>query len=128
MTTTTKRAPRPGYREHDHVTDWQECDTCALRLGAGITTDHDAAYYAETHDPDDCPRVGCDGRMCLPAYEYRVKPLGGTTWSVLRDTEEIGRVDYGTLDAEGQYVGDDDALEALVREQYDIPADAEIRI
>lgn len=61
----TPRAPRAGYAEHDHVTEWQECDTCALRLGAGITTSYDTAYYAG--DPDRCPRPGCDGRMCLPA-------------------------------------------------------------
>jgi len=56
--------PLPGYTLHDHVTEWQECDTCGLRLGAGITTQYDTAYYSEDHDPSDCPR--CDGLMCLP--------------------------------------------------------------
>jgi hypothetical protein len=58
--------PRPGYQVHDHTTEWQECDTCGTRLGAGITTPHDARYYADTWDPDDCPVPGCDGLMALP--------------------------------------------------------------
>ena len=56
--------PRPGYTLHDGWTEWQECDTCGLRLGAGIETRYDATYYAYGHDPADCPR--CDGLMCLP--------------------------------------------------------------
>lgn len=67
---TTKRQPRDGYVEHDHVTEWQECDTCGLQTGAGITTDYDAEYYAG--DPDQCPRCD-DGRMCLPA-EFAARP------------------------------------------------------
>lgn len=58
------RAMRRGYREHDHTTPWQECDTCHLRLGEGLTTPFDAAYYAG--DPDACPRPDCPGRMGLP--------------------------------------------------------------
>lgn len=62
------------------------------------------------------------------ATTIRVLPLGGTVWLVLRDREQIGRVEYGTLDSDGQYVGDDELLEALVRERYDIPVSVEIQI
>lgn len=65
MTSHKTRQPKPGYIPHDHVTDWQECDTCQIRTGAGITTDYDAVYYAQA-DPSRCPRCA-DGLMCLPA-------------------------------------------------------------
>ena len=65
MARVTTRPPRPGYRAHDHVTEWQECDTCHLRTGAGLTTKYDDIYYADGWDPARCPK--CDaGRMCLP--------------------------------------------------------------
>lgn len=66
-TTEKRRKPRHGYREHDHITEWQECDTCGLRTGAEIVTEYDDRYYDDAHDPDDCPKPGCDGRMCLPS-------------------------------------------------------------
>ena len=62
----TDRRPKPGYREHDYTTEWQECDTCGLRLGAGVTTSYDATYYSDDHDPADCPACA-DGLMCLPS-------------------------------------------------------------
>jgi hypothetical protein len=68
-----KRPMCDGYREHDHATEWQECDTCGLRTGAGITTAHDDVYYDDGHDPDACPVPGCDGRMGLP-IEAPVSP------------------------------------------------------
>lgn len=58
------RAPKPGYREHDHVTDYQECDSCGLRLGAGIFSKWNESYYAQ-EDPNQCPKCS-DGLMCLP--------------------------------------------------------------
>lgn len=61
----TNRDPRQGYREHDHATEWQECDSCYIRLGACIVTEWDEIYYSDAHDPDDCPRCGV-GWMCLP--------------------------------------------------------------
>lgn len=67
----TPRIPRPGYRQHDHATDWQECDTCGLRIGDGLTTQYDAAYHAKA-DPGACPRPGCDGRMCLPDAPHEI--------------------------------------------------------
>ncbi len=70
------RAMREGYVEHDHVTEWQECDTCHLRTGAGITISYDATYYADDHDPDRCPRPGCDGRMGLPVATVAARVLG----------------------------------------------------
>ena len=63
MTGVARRPLRPGSRAHDGVTPWQHCDTCGLRLGEGLTTPYDTAYYAG--DPDTCPRCA-DGRMALP--------------------------------------------------------------
>ncbi len=64
----THRAERDGYRHHDHFTDWQECDTCGIRLGRGISTPYDAEYYAG--DPSVCPACD-DGIMALPTEEPR---------------------------------------------------------
>lgn len=76
MTSTTLRRPNPGYIPHDHATEWSECDSCALRLGPGASTEYDAAYFgtaandwADAGDPAVCPR--CGGLMCLPASEVR---------------------------------------------------------
>ena len=55
--------PRFGYLPHDHATPWQECDSCGLRIGEGLWTVYDAAYYAG--DPSVCPRCTV-GLMCLP--------------------------------------------------------------
>jgi hypothetical protein len=60
--------PQPGYKIHDGVTDWQECDTCHLRTGKGIATEWDATYFADGWDPDRCPRCGA-GLMSLPDEE-----------------------------------------------------------
>lgn len=60
------RSLKRGYQPHDGVTEWQECDTCHLRLGAEIRTEYDAAYYSPDHDPARCPRC-TDGIMALPA-------------------------------------------------------------
>lgn len=68
--TTTPRTPKAGYREHDGVSDWQECDTCHLLTGAGFWTEYDEAYYSG--DPAVCPRcaeAGRDGLMCLRIEE-----------------------------------------------------------
>jgi hypothetical protein len=61
--------PRPGYREHNGIADWQECDTCHIRLGAHEQTLYDETYYAADWDPENCPVPGCEGLMCLPEDE-----------------------------------------------------------
>ena len=65
MTTRTEYLDGTSERwvEHDGATEWQQCRWCGLRTGAGLTTSHDAAYYAEGHDPADCPR--CGGEDCM---------------------------------------------------------------
>ena len=58
------RLPKAGYTQHDGTTDWQECDSCALRIGDGLNTEYDEQYHT-SGDPSQCPR--CEGGlMCLP--------------------------------------------------------------
>jgi DNA helicase-2/ATP-dependent DNA helicase PcrA len=61
-----KRAMRGWFSEHDGATVWQKCDTCGLVTGEGFASEFDARYLGGGHDPDACPRPGCDGRMGLP--------------------------------------------------------------
>jgi len=56
--------------------------------------------------------------------QIQITAQGGTTFSVtLVDGDErefLGRMEYGTLDADGQYEQDDDEIVEAAREQFDI--------
>jgi hypothetical protein len=59
---------KKGYKRHDGFTEWQECDTCHVRLGAGIHTEYDDTYYSPFYDSERCPVPGCGGTMGLPEF------------------------------------------------------------
>ena len=48
---------------------------------------------------------------------------GGVTFGVRLDGEYVGAMDYGHVDANHQYVGDDDEIIEAAREQFGISMD-----
>lgn len=73
--TEQPRAINAGYRDHDGLANWQECDCCGFRCGADMTTPLDKAY-GEQDDASVCPRCP-DGYMVLPESYFEQKSLRG---------------------------------------------------
>ena len=48
-----------------------------------------------------------------------------TALRLIRSNRLLGRVEYGEIDEEGQYVGDDDEIIEHVRAEYDVDEEIE---
>lgn len=101
------RAPREGFRVHDHGSAYQICDTCGIETGAGITSEWDDVYYAQT-DPSACPDPDCDGIMCLTAED------GDDAETPVIRTATMFEQGNGFASAGGYARGDDDEFYRIV--------------